>query len=112
GSTHRTLTLFQPTLDQQSRDRPTSPNIGAGIEGIAQNVAHQALREPSRPGASPGSGWRVALHHDPETTGKFGARSTVPETSRIPVEWLRQPADRDENRPYPWHPGRSRLEAS
>src|SRR5712692_5693007 len=74
--------------------------------------APSSARESSRPGAYPGSGWRVALHHDHETTGKFGARSTVPETSRIPVEWLRKPVDRDENRPYPWHPGRSRLEAS
>src|SRR6266851_876800 len=73
--------------------------------------APSSARESSRPGAFPGSGWRVALHHDPETTGKSGARSTVPETSRIPVEWLRKPFDRDENRPYPWHPGRSRLEA-
>ena len=44
GSTHRALTLLQPTLDQQGLDRATSPNIGAGIEGIAENVADQALR--------------------------------------------------------------------
>src|SRR5260370_31467414 len=43
GSAHRTLTLLQPALDQQSRDRATAPNIGAGIERIASNVADPTL---------------------------------------------------------------------
>src|SRR6185295_504398 len=44
GGTHRALPLLKPPLDQQGRYRAPSPNIGACIEGIAQNVAHQALR--------------------------------------------------------------------
>src|SRR5262245_42799009 len=44
GGTHRALTFLKPPLDQQGRYRASSPNIGASVEGIAQNVAHQALR--------------------------------------------------------------------
>src|ERR1700692_2736264 len=35
GATGCTLALLQPTLDQQGRHGSTSPNIGAGVEGIA-----------------------------------------------------------------------------
>src|SRR5262252_7064523 len=44
GGTHRALAFFQPALYQQRRYRPPSPNISARVEGIAQNVADQALR--------------------------------------------------------------------
>src|SRR5215469_12269672 len=44
GGTHRALTFLQPSLHQQRRYRPPSPNIGTRVEGIAQNVADQALR--------------------------------------------------------------------
>src|SRR5262252_9376837 len=51
GGTHRALTFLQPSLHQQRRYRPPSPNIGASVEGIAQNVADQALRRnlPDQP---------------------------------------------------------------
>src|SRR5262245_15866682 len=39
GSTHGTLTLLQPALGQHGRHWATAPNIGAGIEGIAEKVA-------------------------------------------------------------------------
>src|SRR6266852_1047791 len=35
GASGCALALLQPTLDQQGRDGATSPNIGAGIEGVA-----------------------------------------------------------------------------
>src|SRR5438046_6608356 len=34
----------KPAVDQQGRYRTSSPNIGTGIKGIAQNIANQALR--------------------------------------------------------------------
>jgi hypothetical protein len=39
GGAHRALTFLEPAAHQQSRYRTPSPNIGTGIEGIAQNVA-------------------------------------------------------------------------
>src|SRR6266568_4836751 len=59
GSTHRALTFFQPALDQQGRNRAPSPNIGASVEGIAQNVADQALRGnlPDQPRPLDWVGW-------------------------------------------------------
>src|SRR5947209_18612201 len=44
GGAHRSLTFLKPAVDQQGRYRTPSPNIGASIEGIAQNIADQALR--------------------------------------------------------------------
>src|ERR1700730_14087843 len=44
GGAHRALTFFKPAVHQQRRYRTPSPNIGASIEGIVQNVADQALR--------------------------------------------------------------------
>src|SRR6516225_1284187 len=41
---HRALTFLKPAVHQQGRYRTPSPNIGTGIEGIAQNIADQALR--------------------------------------------------------------------
>src|SRR5215472_6190864 len=34
--THRTLTFFKPAIHQQRRYRPSSPNVGASVEGIAR----------------------------------------------------------------------------
>jgi hypothetical protein len=39
GSTRCTLTFLQPALDQPSCDWATAPDIGASIEGIAQDIA-------------------------------------------------------------------------
>jgi hypothetical protein len=44
GGAHRALAFLKPAVDQQGRYRTPSPNIGTGIEGIAQNIANQALR--------------------------------------------------------------------
>src|ERR1700704_388298 len=44
GGAHRGLTFLKPAVDQQGRYRTPSPNIGASIEGIAHNIADQALR--------------------------------------------------------------------
>ena len=43
GLSRGPLTLLQPPLDQQRRDRSAAPYIGASIEGIDQDIAHQAL---------------------------------------------------------------------
>src|SRR6202043_1223802 len=101
GSTHRALALFELALDQQGRNRAPSPNIGASVEGIAQNVADQALRGnlPDQT-VSPGWGWQVARRRDHGTIEMFDARSTVLETWRTRVESLRRPVDQDEKRPY------------
>ena len=58
GGAHRALTFRKPAVDQQGRDRTPSPNIGASIEGIAQNVADQALRGnfPDQPRSLDGVG--------------------------------------------------------
>src|SRR5258708_19501225 len=42
-SPHGTLTLHQPAISQYGRHWATAPNIGAGIEGITEKVADQAL---------------------------------------------------------------------
>lgn len=44
GGTYRALTLRQPPFHQHRLHRATSPDIGPGIEGIAENIADQALR--------------------------------------------------------------------
>src|ERR1700722_14929220 len=44
GRAHRALTFLKPTVDQQGRYGAPCPNIGASIEGVAQDVADQALR--------------------------------------------------------------------
>src|SRR5215475_12756536 len=51
GGTHRALALFKPAFYQHRRYRPPTPNIGARVEGIAQNAADQALRRnlPDQP---------------------------------------------------------------
>jgi hypothetical protein len=40
----RGLPLSESALDQQGFDRTPSPNIGARVKRIAQNVAYEALR--------------------------------------------------------------------
>src|SRR6516225_5758001 len=92
GSPRGPLTLLQPAFSQHGHHWATAPNISARIEGITEKIADQALRG------------------DPETTGTFDARSTVPETSRIPVESHRKLFDRDEGQPYPSRPGHNRPE--
>src|SRR5215813_12407193 len=51
GGAQRALTFLEPAAHQQGRYRTSSPNIGASIEGIAQNVADEALRRnlPDQP---------------------------------------------------------------
>src|SRR5215831_16480178 len=39
GGAHRALTFLEPAAHQRGRYRTPSPNIGTGIEGIAQNIA-------------------------------------------------------------------------
>jgi hypothetical protein len=58
GGTHRALTFFEPALDQQSRYRAPSPNIGTRVKRIAEHVAHQALRRnlPDQLGSLDGVG--------------------------------------------------------
>ena len=50
---HRALAFLQSAVDQHGRYRTPSPNIGACIEGVAQDVADQALRGnlPDQPGS-------------------------------------------------------------
>src|SRR5262249_20280015 len=43
GGAHRGLTFLEPAAHQQGRYRTPSPNIGTGVEGIAQNIADEAL---------------------------------------------------------------------
>src|SRR6201988_4424079 len=44
GGAHRALAFLKPDVDQQGHSRTPSPNVGPRIEGIAQNIANQALR--------------------------------------------------------------------
>src|SRR6516225_3675242 len=44
GGAHRALTFFKPAVRQHRRYRTPSPNVGTSVEGIAQNIADQALR--------------------------------------------------------------------
>ena len=44
GGAHSALTFLKPAVDQPGRYRTPGPNIGASIEGVAQDVADQALR--------------------------------------------------------------------
>src|SRR6516225_3792297 len=55
---HRALTFLKPAVHQHSRYRTSSPNIGTSIEGIAQNIADQALRRnlPDQPRSLNGVG--------------------------------------------------------
>src|SRR5262249_35589691 len=39
GRAHRALTFLNPAVDQHGRYRTPSPNVGASIEGVAQNIA-------------------------------------------------------------------------
>src|SRR5215469_17184391 len=39
GGARRALTFLEPAAHQRGRYRTPSPNIGTGIEGIAQNIA-------------------------------------------------------------------------
>ena len=41
--TRSLLMLLQPAVDQQRRNRTAAPHIGASIEGVDQDIAHQAL---------------------------------------------------------------------
>ena len=63
GGTHRTLTFLEPTSYQQGRYWTPSPNIGAGIERIAQNIANQALRGnlPDQPRSLNGVGRQLHI---------------------------------------------------
>src|SRR3974390_168893 len=51
GGAHRALTFLEPASYQQGRYWTPSPNIGTCVEGIASNVADQALRRnlPDQP---------------------------------------------------------------
>src|ERR1700728_4767765 len=40
----RSLPLSEPAIDQQGFDRTPSPDIGASIKGIAEDVTNEALR--------------------------------------------------------------------
>src|SRR5262249_35003157 len=55
---HRGLTFLKPAVDQHGRYRTPSPNIGTSIEGVAQNIADQALRRnlPHQPRSLNGVG--------------------------------------------------------
>ena len=44
GGAHCALTFLKPAVDQPSCYRTPCPDIGASIEGVAQDVADQALR--------------------------------------------------------------------
>ena len=44
GGAHRTLAFLKPTVDQHGRYRSLCSDMGGCIEGIAQNIANQALR--------------------------------------------------------------------
>ena len=44
GATVGVLSLLEPALNEHGFDRTAPPHIGTGIEGIAQDVADQALR--------------------------------------------------------------------
>src|SRR6516162_6596693 len=41
---HRALAFLEPSVHQQGRYWTPPPNVGTSIEGIAQNIADQALR--------------------------------------------------------------------
>src|SRR5215469_1198718 len=58
GGAYRALTFLQPPVHQHGCYRAPSPNIGAGIEGIVQNIADQALRGnlPDQPRSLDGVG--------------------------------------------------------
>ena len=43
SSTRSALMFLQPSVDQQGRDRMAAPDVCARIEGVAQNIADQAL---------------------------------------------------------------------
>src|SRR5262245_14713971 len=53
SSTHRALTLFEPAVHEHHRDWTSPPHIRPSIEGIAEDVADEALRGdfPNEPGA-------------------------------------------------------------
>jgi hypothetical protein len=63
GGAHRALAFLKPAVDQQARYRTPSPNRGAGIEGIAQNIANQALRGnlPDQPRSLNGVGRQLHI---------------------------------------------------
>jgi len=44
GATVGVLSLLEPALNEHGFDRTAAPHIGTGIEGIAQDVADQAVR--------------------------------------------------------------------
>src|SRR5689334_22021326 len=98
GGAHRALAFLKPAVHQQGRDRTPSPNIGTSIEGIAQNIADQALRGklPDQPRSLNGVGRQLhdcvssrptglrsdSTRRDHGTIGMSDARSTVLETWR------------------------------
>src|SRR5215468_3183782 len=63
GAAHRALTFLKPAVHQQGRYRTPSPNVGTRIEGIAQNIADQALRRnlPHQPRPLNGVGRQLHL---------------------------------------------------
>src|ERR1700756_3161281 len=63
GGAHRALTFLKPAVHQQGRYRTPSPNVGTSIEGIAQNIADQALRRnlPDQPRSLNGVGRQLHI---------------------------------------------------
>src|SRR5215469_6900905 len=58
GGTYRALAFLKPAAHQHGRYLTPPPNIGASIEGVAQNIADQALRRnlPDQPRSLDGIG--------------------------------------------------------
>src|SRR6516165_281523 len=91
GGAHRALTFLQPAGHQQGRYRTPSPNVGTSIEGIAQNIADQALRWnlPDQPRALNGVGRQL----DVVITEPLECLTHAPQFSKLGEHELNRFAD-------------------
>src|SRR5262249_53463241 len=91
GRAHRGLTFLNPAVDQHGRYRTPSPNVGANIEGVAQNIADQALRRylPGQPRSLNGAGRQLHV----VTTGPLESLPHAAQFSKLGEHQLNRFAD-------------------